>query len=267
MIQRPKIRAGIVTDIHFGFNVKSKLGAKGPALMTAFEKDVIRMAPDLIVDMGDRISARNAAEDRQHMETLQQHFNRMVVPKSHITGNHDIRFLTRADNQSITGCPATSWCKDQGNIHFVFWNPDVTSDGTGLYVGNSDLEWLKNNANIPGKKTILFSHAPLYQDERPDIGTADKVSLRFHYAQSRTIRKILEGVGNVVLCMNGHEHRNHHSHINGIHYIAQQSLTHMHEKHYRVPARAWSWLDIYDSQIILRLQGKVRKDYLIFLAA
>ena len=264
---KPIIKAGIVTDIHYGFDIKSKLGSKGPALMHAFEKDVALYMPDFIVDIGDRISGRNKTDDRRHMESLQQHFNRMAAPKVHITGNHDIRFLTRADNEAITGCPATSWCQDRGNFHFVFWNPEVTSDGTGLHVGAADLQWLKQNASVPCKKTILFSHTPLYHMDKDEPDEYGKISLRFHYAHSHNIRKILEEPGNVVLCMNGHVHRNHHSQINGIHYIAQQALTHMHQKHYRVPARTWSWLEIYDDQIVLKLQGKVRKNYLIPLAA
>lgn len=265
--RKPKLRIGVITDIHYGLDTGGKLGTKGPQLMRAFEAAVAGKQPDFIVDMGDRVSSRNAESDRYHMETLMQHFNRMAKPVYHIAGNHDIHFLSREDNLHITGKSAESHSINEGNYHFVFWNPHVTKDGMGLRVTQNDLDWLQNDLQQNPLPTIVFSHAPLYQETNPEPHPQGKVSIRFHHAESEKIREILENSGQVRLCMNGHLHRNHHEEINGIHYIAQQSLVQVYKKKNRVPARAWSWLEIDDDEITVRLRGKVRKDYTVLLAA
>lgn len=262
-----KIKIGIITDIHYGFNIRAKLGAKAPKLMQAFEKAVALYKPDFIVDMADRISGKDPVSDRENMVALKAHFNRMAAPTHHLHGNHDLRYLSRAENEEITGSPGHSWSKDQGGFHFIFWNPEIKYDPKGLHVSDSDLLWLKNDLASTDRPTIVFSHIPIDHEDKPQPNPHEKIAVRFHYADSQNIREILENSGHVKLCMSGHVHRNHHSQINNIHYISQQSLTQMHQKHYRVPARAWSWLEIDDDHITVKLQGRVRKDYLIPLAA
>lgn len=261
--RKPILKIGIITDIHYGFDTGGKLGSKASKLMQAFTRAVGKYMPAFIVDMGDRVSSRSAESDRSYMESLQEHFNQMAAPVYHITGNHDIHFLSRAENERITGRPAESWSLNQQGYHFVFWNPHVSKDGIGLRIRDDDLIWLKRDLAEHRLPTILFSHAPLYHDANPEAAPHGKISIRFHHAESEKIRAILEESGQVRLCMNGHLHRNHHTEINGIHYIAQQSLTQTYKKEYRVPTRAWSWLEIDEDQITVKLQGKVSRNYAI----
>lgn len=264
----PALRFAVITDIHYGFDAGNKLGSKAPEIMRAFEKAVGKYQPAFILDMGDRVSTRSAESDRLHMQNLMQHFNRMAAPTYHVAGNHDVHLLTRAENEIITGKSAESHSFDQDDHHIVVWNPHITRIGTGLLASAADLEWLQNDLRRNDKPTIVFSHAPLYQESNPQAPEpGHKVSIRFHHSESEKIRAILEETKNVRLCMNGHLHRNHHEEINGIHYIAQQSLVQTHQKKYRVPVRAWSWVEAGDDKITVKLQGKVRKDYVLSFAA
>lgn len=263
--KEPLIRAGIVTDIHYGIDVGSKLGSKAPRLMTAFAKAASLYQPDFVVDIGDRISGRNPRDDRVCMEALQTYFNRLAVPVYTVIGNHDIRFLTRADNEQITGRPASSWSMDYGPIHFLFWNPEIIRNAAGLHVRPEDIDWLRDDLSKTDKRSLVFSHIPLDHEPPAAPNPHEHIAMRFHLSESGKIRKVLEESGKVALCMSGHVHRNHRSQINGVHYVSQQSLTQMHQKHYRVPARAWSWLEIFDDEIVIRLKGKVEKNYHIRL--
>lgn len=263
---KPLLTAAIITDIHYGPDTGSKLGSKAERLMVAFSTAVKKYGPAFVVDMGDRISGRNPADDRRHMQSLQSHFNLLSMPVHTLIGNHDIRHLSRQENQDITGSPATSWSMDRNNVHFVFWNPEAEKNGNGLNVTEADMDWLKKDLQGTDKNTILFSHIPFDHELKEEENQHDHIAMRFHYADSAKIRAIAEESGRVKLCMSGHVHRNHRAEINGIHYVSQQSLTQMHKKHYRVPARAWSWLELYDDKILIRLQGQVKKDYAIALS-
>ncbi len=261
-----KLRAAVITDIHYGFDKGPKLGSKAPRLMDYFVKAVgkLKYKPDLVVDGGDRVSHKSKEDDRRYMTELKAKFNALAAPVYHIVGNHDVKNLSRQDNEDILGCPATSYSKDIGGYHLVFWNPYVSNGGLGLAMDDADLEWLHNDLQATDKPTVVFSHIPLFNEAMDDSEMSTwsgEIATRFFYPDSRTIRRILEDSGKVVLCMSGHLHRKRHKEINGIHYISQQSFTHEHQKKYRVPSRAWSILDMEDDKITVSMQGKVRKTY------
>jgi alkaline phosphatase len=181
-----------------------------------------------------------------------------------VAGNHDIHRLSRAENEEITGKPATSYSFDQAGHHIVIWNPEISRDGTGLRVQAEGLDWLQQDLRSNDKPAIVFSHAPLYQEKTPvALDPGFKPSIRFHFDESEKIRHILEETGQVRLSMNGHLHRNHHETINGIHYISQQSATQAVRGKPHVPHRAWSWVEASARNITVKLQGRVRKNYVL----
>ncbi len=253
-----KLCAAIVTDIHYGFDIKDKMGSKAPRLMRKFIKAANDRGVDLIVDMGDRISTRNEEDDRAYMKALRKHFNKAAMPVYSNIGNHDIRHLSRAENEEIMGCPADSYTKEVGGYHLVFWNPTFYITETGLEVSSQDMKWLKENIENTDKPAILFSHVPL--DNQGDEAE-DPYTKYFFWTQGEEIRKILEDAGNVILCMAGHRHRNRHREINGIHYVTQQSLTSQWRERYRIPSGTFSYLELEDGKIAIHLQGKFLKTY------
>lgn len=284
-----RLRAAIITDIHYGPDTGAKLGTKAPKLLEAFVKAVNGYdkgeGPDLVVDMGDRVTARDADEARRNMETVCAYFNRLAAPVHCINGNHDLGRLTRQENEAITGSPAASYSLDEGGFHLVFFNPSGAIGRNGaLVITDDDMEWLRRDLAATDKRTIVFSHVPLDNvseekaqaaaermvdasgEEIPieNAGFRDLVSGRFGYPeQGAAIRAIMEESGKVALCMSGHVHGNRRRDLNGIAYITQQSLTHQHQKFYRVPSRTYSFLEADDDGIVVKLRGKVVKDYVI----
>ncbi len=272
-----KLRIAVITDIHYGIDVRAKLGSKAPRLMKGFVKAANDYAPDLVVDMGDRVVARsnknedddryliqkrrNRAEDARYMYELKQHFNKIAAPLHSVIGNHDEKNLSRSENARIMGTPETSYSRDMNGYHLVFWNPKTSQGITGgLEIDDKDIEWLEQDINKTKKPTVLFSHVPLTNG--PELANENHdIAGRFYLEEVPRIRSILEKAGNVILCMGGHLHRNQHREVNGIHYITQQSLTHAWKKHYRVPSGAYSFVELDDNKISFRLRGKVRKHH------
>lgn len=260
----PKVRAAVITDIHYGHDHGWRLGTKAPRLMTKFVKEVNELQPDCVVDMGDRISRRNAEEDRTWMAELKTYFNQLAAPVHHLIGNHDLRYLTRQENEEITGSPGTSYSHDIGGYHFVFWNPNVNNGDTGLKLDPEDIDWLKADLAANGKPAVLFCHVPFDNDELDNdraLTESEKVTgiitNRYYYKEAPCIREILE-TGNVILAMGGHRHMNRHREINGIHYFTQQSLTNKYRKKHRMPTGTWTTLDIEDGNITIELHGHAK---------
>lgn len=261
-----KLRVAIATDIHYGFDQRDKLGSKAPALMEQFIKYTgkLKPRPDFVIDIGDRINSRNAADDRKYMQELKDQYNKMAIPLHSVLGNHDVKNLSRADNEQIMGTPATSYSMDVGNYHFVFWNPDATFGDTGLTVTQADIEWLKNDLAATDKKSALFSHVPFYDKEeelaaaRQLEGSEQSAFRRFSFQEAQQIREIITQSGKVCIAMGGHRHRNSYNQIDGVHYITQQSMTNEYKEKYSVPTGTWSLLEFDEDNIKVRLYGKAR---------
>lgn len=258
-----KLRAAIITDIHYGPDSGAKLGTKAPRLMEKFTKAASAYNPDAVVDIGDRITAYSHEEAKTSMRAVKDYFNRLAAPVYSVLGNHDVRHLSRHDNEAITGCPSLSYSVDVGDYHFVFLNPDVDPDKReGLHAAAEELAWLKADLAATAKPTVIFSHVPLCNDKTDDARAA---ALRggpanpFFYPQGADIRAILEDSGKVILCMAGHLHRHRHREINGIHYVIQDSLTQTWRKKYRIPTGTFSFLELDDDKITIKIQGKAPK--------
>lgn len=254
-----KLRLVVVTDIHYGFDVGNKLGSKAPRLMEQFANAVNKYNPDCVVDMGDRISCRNRETDMGYLRQIKKHFNEIASPVHHMIGNHDARFMSREDNEKITGSPGTSYSHDYQGYHLVFWNPNVSiGQNEGLKLSDEDLQWLRDDLARADKPVILFSHVPLdndpqdYEEERREYSG---IAGRFYYAQGADVRKILEESGKVIMAMAGHRHCKRHREINGIHYITQQSMTSAYNGTKR-PMGTHAFVEIEDGKINIALKGR-----------
>jgi predicted MPP superfamily phosphohydrolase len=249
-----KLRAAIITDIHYGPDRGNRLGSKAPRLLDKFMRAAAAFDPDVIVDIGDRVTASGAEEAESGMRAVTEAFNRAAAPKHYTVGNHDIRYLSRADNERLTGSPSSSYGADAGDFRLLFFNP--RRRGEKLAVGAGDLRWLRAQLTATDRPVILFSHVPL-------DNLAVKPGDAFSFEQGPEIRRILEESGKVKLVMSGHIHRHRHREINGITYIAQQSLTRAYRRKYKVPSGAWSLLEADGDKISLAIDGKIKRRLVI----
>lgn len=267
-----RLKAAIITDIHHGPRVGNKYGPKALRLVELFVEAVNRKKPDMVVEMGDRISEEDEKTDRKRMMELRRLFNRVAAPVHSIIGNHDIKNLTHQENADIMGSPAESYSVDVNGFHLIFWNPNVDCgehDDKSPLCGDA-LTWLKHDLATHDAPTIIFSHIPfdgMFEPGDEDTDTR-KIEKRFAYPESLEIRKILEDSDNVILSMAGHLHKNSAKIINGIHYVTLQSLVQAQEgKGKRSPYGTYAFLNVAANDnndggtIHIELKGKYRKKY------
>lgn len=257
------LKVAVITDIHFGDDSGSKLGSKAPRLMEKFIKAVRQNNPDLVVDLGDRITGRGEESDKNNLKSLSSYFNRLATPVHNLIGNHDIKYLSHLENEQVLERSSQSYSIDVNDLHLVFWNTDLDSSGEqGLTLSDDDLEWLEKDLSKTKNKAIIFSHVPL-DSSLPTMNdntmSVVDIKKRFYYSNADKARKIMEDSGKVLLSIGGHRHTNQHNEINGIHYITQQSLTSTYKKRYRVPSGTFSFLKIDNNEVSFHLQGKVNK--------
>lgn len=240
------LRIAIVSDIHHGQDSQSKKGSKSLPLLEDFVKFVADAKPDLVVDLGDRISDFNHDVDLVLEQEVADVFTKIKTPVYHLNGNHDRDHLTVAENEAILGQSLNHQTLDIGEWRLVFWRADSRLRKPGGFILNeADLFWLAGVIKKADRPLLIMSHVPLsghsqasnyYFSHREDLSTYDDIE---------RVRAVLRTAHVPVLCIAGHVHWNTLTQVDGIPHLTLQSLTETFTT-FPDPAGAWAMLELSD---------------------
>ena len=99
--EQGEVRLCLVADIHQGPDHLTKIGSQAPNLLQAFLEHAHLFRPDLIIDLGDRISDRSPEEDQAHLALVREAFRLCDRPRAHLLGNHDLVNLSPGENAAF----------------------------------------------------------------------------------------------------------------------------------------------------------------------
>ncbi len=249
------LRLAIVTDIHHGATRFTKLGEFALPMLEAFSARVSEGGFDLVVDLGDRITNADHDTDLGLMRDVEAAFAMIDTPRAHLLGNHDLHYLSVAENEAIHGRGFASHSLDVKGRHLVFWQHDLSGAfGDSLLPSPADLDWLRDDLANTTLSAIVFTHVPLNEGAMNGNyyfhNSAPSATLR-HAAKAR---QIIETADNVVLCIAGHVHWNDSSTIDGIRYLTLQSLTESFTTQGEASG-AWAEIEIGDQNVLWRAHG------------
>jgi len=222
-------RIAIVSDIHHGAPSHTKRGDTALALMEEFARFVADAKPDLVLDLGDRISDVDPDTDAVLQSEVAEIFRSIDVPIRHICGNHDLDHLTVAQNTEILGQDLASETFELGDWRIALWRADAKisrhEGNRGFNLPEPDLLWLSRMAQSTDRPTLVVSHVPIsghaqtgnyYFERNPQYST---------YPEAARIRAALAQARQPVVCLAGHVHWNTVTPVDGITHLTQQSLT------------------------------------------
>jgi hypothetical protein len=218
---------------------------------------VARSQPDIVVDLGDRISEKNADEDRRNLEAVASRFNAIDVPRFHLIGNHDVMCLDRQDNEDVLQRSVDHQVHEIKGWRLVFWQARVAMDRMiAMHDPSSDdLAWLEYALIGHRKPTVVFSHAPVsghsmigirYFEHNADLAT---------YPNHKDIRRLVDKAGAPVLWVSGHVHWNSIMNVRGVHHLTVQSLSECYPDA-RFPSGAYADLELTDKAIDVTVHGR-----------
>ncbi len=246
------VRIAVVADIHHGADHLTKRGTSALALLDAFRRFVADARPDLVVDLGDRISDRDRDHDLALARDVAEAFRPINTPRLHLCGNHDRDHLEVADNADLLGQPLGNATLDIGGWRLVLWRADSrirrpARDGAyGFVLPESDLLWLAGVVRQADRPLAILSHVPIsghaqtgnyYFERNPELAT---------YPQAARARAVLREARVPVVCIAGHVHWNTLTTVDGIPHFTLQSLTESFTTHPH-PAAAWALLELDDA--------------------
>lgn len=231
-VHAPKLRFGIVTDVHY---------ADAPARGTRYYAEslaklaecVMRMDEHTVaflVELGDfKDQADPPTEETtlSYLETIEQTFRRSRADTYHVLGNHDVDSLSKKQFLAITANPgiprkSTFYSFDRNGFHCIVLDANYLADGSDYDTGNFDwtdtnmpqpeLDWLDRDLASTSKPSIVFVHQQLDGEGS-------------HYVNNAAdVRLILQKHRRVLAVFQGHNHAGHYSHIEGIHYYTLKAM-------------------------------------------
>lgn len=223
------VRICIVADIHHGKPSATKRGDVALALMEDFARFAHDTAPDLVVDLGDRISDENRDADLALQYEVAEAFRAVDAPISHINGNHDRDHLSVADNEGILGQTLAHQTIDIGDWRIVLWRADTLirrgPDYSGFLLTEADLIWLSRTVQNADRPLLVVSHVPVSGHSQIGNYYFERNAESATYPQATRAREVLAQARFPVVCLAGHVHWNTITTVQGITHLTQQSLT------------------------------------------
>ncbi|MEO0914896.1 MAG: metallophosphoesterase, partial [Pseudomonadota bacterium] len=119
------MKLAIITDIHHGKRHHTKRGDTAMDQMARVAEDVNAVVPDLVLDLGDRITDADHATDLALMKDVADAFGAIDGPTHHICGNHDLYHLTVEENAEIMGQALSNEVIDAGTWQILEWRADA----------------------------------------------------------------------------------------------------------------------------------------------
>jgi hypothetical protein len=241
------LRIAIVTDIHHGKDHFTKKGSAALPLMAEFARFVADAKPNLVVDLGDRISDCSRETDLVLEREVAEAFAPIAVPHVHLCGNHDREHLTVAENEEILGEPLGHRTFDIGGWRLVLWAADTLLRQPGGFVLiEADLLWLAAAVRAADRPLAIMSHVPVsghaqtgnyYFERNPGLST---------YPGAERVRAVLRGAAVPVVWISGHVHWTTINQVDGIPHFTLQSLTETYSTHPE-PSGAYALLELDDT--------------------
>lgn len=204
------VNIGLIADVHK--DVMHDANGRLQAFLQAAEQ----RKHDFLIQMGDFCTPKVSNDEFMGI------WNNFPGEKHHLIGNHEVDGgFSREDVVKYFNMPSKYYSFDKKGIHFVLLdgNDPNPGDWSGYhrYIGDEQLQWLRDDLGNTSLPVIVFSHQTL-ENEQGGV------------ANFKEVRSVLEesneaSGGKIIACLSGHHHTDYHTSINGIYYIQINSAS------------------------------------------
>lgn len=257
------MRIAIITAIHHGRDAEAKKGSHALRLMAEFARVVEAIRPDLVLDLGDRISDQDHETDLVLEREVNAAFApiRAIAPVMHICGNHDRDFLTVAENEAIFGQSLAHAVLDLDGWRLVLFRADTRMRRPhGFNCPDADIAWLEQTVRTADRPLLIASHTPLSGHGQDGNYYFENTPGYSRFPQAPRLREVLRGTNQPILCLAGHVHWNTVTVVDGVTHLTQQSLTESFtmspERGQGQPCGAYGVLELGSETINWRVHGE-----------
>lgn len=222
---KPLLRIGLVTDLHYAD--KPAAGSRHYRLsVERLERAVAEFdanAVDAIVELGDLVDAADSDKtELAWLRTINDNLAAAKAPRYYVLGNHCVDTLTKEQFLGGVAQEKSFFSFDVKDHHCIVLDACFRADGKPYGAKNAswddanlaaaELEWLAADLAATKLPTLVFAH------QRLDVTT------KYAAKNAADARKLLEASQKVLAVFQGHEHKNDHREVEGIHYATLAAL-------------------------------------------
>lgn len=219
-----KVTFAVFTDLHYDHI------PDGNRRLQEFIKNIRKRKIDFIIELGDMCYP--IEKNRVVLSMLEG----LGVPCYYTIGNHDSDAFSRDEVLRFLGMKNSYYSFSKGNIRFIVLdacyiktadgcisyykrNYNNTSDAYP-YIPSEELFWLEDELHDKYEYYIIFSHHSIV-NEFQKRGVANRKEVRAIFEKAKEMGK------QILICMNGHDHGDSMTNINGIYYYSLNSMSYI----------------------------------------
>ena len=218
-----KVRFTAFADLHYA---PEWFKSEADERLAAIQKRAVESNSDMIVSLGDFSHFPSMAKE------LIDQYNNTPVPNYHVLGNHEFDHDSLEEVVAAYGMPNAYYSFEFKGFRFIMLDNNSFSEYPGIYfhysrrnyfdhgkgreyIAPEQVEWFRETVKNSTVPCIVMSHASLdYPSQIPNRNDILEI-----------IRASQNTPGRVMLCVNGHNHRNHLSVVDNVAYFDLNSAT------------------------------------------
>ncbi len=226
------LRIGVIADVHVhdaDSPVEGKVMTNYAERITAFVDAMNGWSADAVIQLGDLVNGAfvmgAGIGDPTRISGLLDEavvlLSGLESPLYHVLGNHDMYDLSKPEVLAALGLEIGYYSFDLEDFHFVVLDAEYNPDGTDYdhvfmrtkgFIPPLQLDWLVADLAATNLPTIICVHQPLDADFEALAGGPPIVN-------NKDVQHVLSESGVVIAVLQGHDHENRYTEIDGIHYI------------------------------------------------
>jgi len=259
------MKFAILTDIHLGPEVhyKGVLRKINKDVKFFLDEFVVEMnnniEPEFVVVLGDLVEDDNEINDKNNISYIVKLLTKLKCPVYYVAGNHDLKNISEDELAKLFNQKSLYYSFDFNSLHFIVLFSRVLGDRT-IWIPDEQKEWLKQDLNKTDKKTVVFVHHGLANQDLTGNPWFEGRPENCLIANREEIRKIFSKSNKVIASFNSHLHWDKKDIHDDIPYFTIQSLTE-NEDDKGVASEAHAVVNIEDGKVGVEVKGNYFKKF------
>lgn len=260
------MKFAILTDIHLGGEkyykgILRKINKDAKIFLDNFVAEMNNnVQPEFVVVLGDLIEDDNEINDKINIDYIVKLLKQLECPVYYVAGNHDLKNISEDELAKLFNQKKLYYSFDSSRFHFIVLFSRVSEDRT-IWIPNEQKEWLKQDLDKTDKKSVVFVHHGLADQDLTGNPWFEGKPKNCLIANRQEIRNIFSVSNKVIASFNSHLHWDKKNIYDNIPYFTIQSLTE-NEDDKGIASETHAVVNIEDKKINVDIKGNYPKKML-----
>jgi len=260
------MKFAILTDIHLGpeeyyKSVLRKINKDAKFFLSDFVKEMNNNAkPEFVVILGDLVEDDNEINDKDNINYIVKLLKKLKCPVHYVAGNHDLQNISEEELIKLFEQKNLYYSFDKNEFHIiVLYTKSIKNKNA--FISKEQISWLKNDLEKTNKKTIVFTHYSLADQDLAGNPWFEGNPEYCLVTNRKIIRNIISTSKKVIAVFNGHLHWDKQDIHNNIPYFTIQSLSE-NEDDRGLASEAHAIVNIAGDSVSVEIKGNYPKKFL-----